>query len=436
MTSVAFTTLGCKVNQYDTDVMKTSFIKRGYSIVNDSEKADIYIINTCTVTGMAARKSRQMTGRARKTNPESLVVVTGCLGQLESEDVMEMTDADIVTGNIEKDRIVDLIEEYSGSEIVKTGDIFSDTIYSQDQNSTQGSRTRIFIKVQDGCDNFCSYCTIPFARGRSRSREKEKVIEEIQTYANKGVREIVITGIHLDSYGKDFDNYRLIDLLEQIEGIAGITRIRLGSLEPASITSDFIARAAKLKKLCPHFHLSLQSGCDKTLERMKRRYTSDEFIKAVELIKKGFKNAALTTDIIVGFPGETEEEFNITKQFAEAIGFMKIHVFRFSARKGTLAYGMKNKVPGDIKKQRSEVLTKISDKGFKDFVKTIYDKEHEVIAEKISDKHPEYWEGHTKNYVKVLFKSPGCTAGEAYFVKFSKIGDDFVFSALHKSTGV
>ncbi|MBN1623517.1 MAG: tRNA (N(6)-L-threonylcarbamoyladenosine(37)-C(2))-methylthiotransferase MtaB [Clostridia bacterium] len=436
MTTVAFTTLGCKVNQYDTDVMKTSFLQRGYSIVGSDEKADVYIVNTCAVTGMAARKSRQMTARARKQNPTAIVVVTGCLGQLESNDVKEMTDADIVTGNVEKSKLVDLIEEFSGSRLIAAEDIFEQTGYLQETMSTQDDRSRIFIKVQDGCNNYCSYCAIPFARGRSRSRDKADILKEIQSYADNDTAEVVITGIHLDSYGMDLVDCSLIDLLEGIDGVSNLSRVRLGSLEPLSITDDFMKRAAVLRKLCPHFHLSLQSGCDETLKRMRRRYTVDEYYQAVRLIREYFRDAAVTTDIIVGFPGESEEEFNSTLDFVRKIGFMKIHVFRFSARKGTLAYAMPGKITGEVKKQRSDIMSKVSDDGFHTFVKTMMDRPHSVIAEKLSESNPGYWEGHTENYIKTLFKCPDCSPGKEYHVDFLKIDNDFVFSSLHTGTGV
>ncbi|HPQ47842.1 MAG TPA: tRNA (N(6)-L-threonylcarbamoyladenosine(37)-C(2))-methylthiotransferase MtaB [Clostridia bacterium] len=436
MTTVAFITLGCKVNQYDTDVMKTSFLQRGYSFAEASEKADIYVVNTCTVTGTAARKSRQMVARARKLNPDALVVVTGCLGQLESEEVLRMTEADIVTGNVEKSMVVSLVEEYSGSRYSESEDIFKQDEYIQDFNSTQDERTRVFIKVQDGCNNFCSYCAIPFARGMSRSRKGADVLREIENYVEKGASEVVITGIHLDSYGEDLKDYRLIDLLEDIDGIKGLSRVRLGSLEPGSITRYFVRKASVLGTLCHHFHLSLQSGCDETLERMKRRYTTEEFASAVELIREYFPDAAITTDVIVGFPGESDEEFQKTASFVESIGFMKIHVFKFSARKGTLAYGMDGKVSGDVKKHRSEIIAGLSAAGFMNFAKKEIGKHHMVIAEQVSDVLPGYWEGHTGNYMKTLFKCEECEAGGIYEVILEQLGDEFVFSSLHSSTGV
>jgi len=430
MKRVAFFTLGCKVNQYDTDVMKASFVERGYSCVDFSEEADIYVVNTCTVTAVAARKSRQMATKARKTNPGAVVVVTGCLGQLESEKVMEMTGADIVTGNVEKSAIVDIIEEHGNESLIQSEDIFGESGYTQHGDSMQDTRTRIFIKVQDGCDNFCSYCAIPFARGRSRSREPGKVINEIKKYADAGAREIVVTGIHLDSYGRNLENMSLIDLLEKIDDIPGIQRVRLGSLEPASISEDFAKRAAGLKKLCPHFHLSLQSGSDSVLERMKRRYSSDEYAKAVGILQENFDKIYLTTDVIVGFPGETEKEFNESLDFVSSIGFIKVHVFKFSPRKGTLAYGMKGKIPGDIKKTRSECMINAAGESRDKLFDELIGKTEEVIVEQEHPGKPGFWEGHTKGYIKVAFECTKCRPNELALVKINEINGDFVVGCL------
>ncbi len=430
MKRVAFSTLGCKVNQYDTDVMKASFIERGYSCVAFSEKADIYIVNTCTVTAIAARKSRQMAMKARKSNPKAVVVVTGCLGQLESDKVMEMTGADIVTGNVEKNGIIDIIEEHGKEAIIQSEDIFGQLGYTQPGDSMQDTRTRIFIKVQDGCDNFCSYCAIPFARGRSRSRQPAEVMSEIKKYAAAGAREIVVTGIHLDSYGLDLDDITLIDLLERIDEIPGISRVRLGSLEPASVTEDFAKRASELKKLCPHFHLSLQSGSDSVLERMSRRYTTVEFAKSVETLRKHFDEIYLTTDVIIGFPGETEEEFNESLEFVSSIGFIKVHVFKFSPRKGTLAYGMKGKIPGDTKKARSACMIDSAEVNRRKLLSKMIGKTEEVLIEQEYTGKPGYWEGHTKGYIKVVTECASCNPNELVWVKINEIKGDFVFGCL------
>lgn len=430
MKRVAFSTLGCKVNQYDTDVMKASFIERGYSCVEFSDIADIYVVNTCTVTNVAARKSRQMAMKARKSNPSAVVVVTGCLGQLESEKVMEMTGADIVTGNVEKNNIVNIIEEHETDGVLQSADIFKQSDYSQNGDSLQDTRTRIFIKVQDGCNNYCSYCAIPFARGRSRSRDPEKVLSEIRKYAETGAKEIVITGIHLDSYGKDLENIALIDLLEKIDSIKGIKRVRLGSLEPVSVTEEFVRRLALLTKICPHFHLSLQSGCDTVLERMKRRYTTSEFSGAVKLLREQFNDVMITTDIIVGFPGETEEEFLKTLAFVQKIGFMKVHVFKFSPRKGTLAYGMKNKIPGDIKKRRSDEISSAVEVTRQKVLSSVIGSECKVLIEKNHNSEENLWEGHTCGYIKVIFKCRKCSVNDILSVQITEIKDEFVLGCL------
>lgn len=429
MKRVAFATLGCKVNQYDTDVMKASFTERGYSCVDFSDKADIYIVNTCTVTSIAARKSRQMAMKSRSINPLALVVVTGCLGQLESEKVMEMTGADIVTGNVEKNSIVDLVEDYESESIIQSADIFEQSEYSQRTDSLQNDRTRIFIKVQDGCNNYCSYCAIPFARGRSRSRKPEDVLAEIRKYAKIGTKEIVITGIHLDSYGKDLENVSLISLLEKIDDISGIQRVRLGSLEPVSVTEEFAKRASRLKKLCSHFHLSLQSGCDSVLERMRRNYTASGFLESVGLLREYFPDSSFTTDIIVGFPGETEAEFSQTIKFIRSAGFVKVHVFKFSARKGTLAYTMKDRVPGEIVKLRSEKLMIEAEEIRKTILSDVVGKTFEVLVEQ---KHSEekYWEGYTREYLKVAFKCVNCRQNDIVMVKITEIKDEFAIGCL------
>ncbi|MFO7611214.1 MAG: tRNA (N(6)-L-threonylcarbamoyladenosine(37)-C(2))-methylthiotransferase MtaB, partial [Clostridia bacterium] len=391
MKTVAFSTLGCKVNQYDTDLMKSAFSDRGYSIVEPSGKADIHIINTCTVTSTAAKKSRQAAGRARKSNPQSIVVLTGCLGQLEGDDVLAMTGADIVTGNAEKNGIVDIVEHFKGGPISAVADIFECRDYDQKGISMQDSRTRMYIKVQDGCDNYCSYCTIPFARGRSRSRKPEDVFEEIRILAAAGAREAVVTGIHLDSYGKDLGGVSLADLLEGIDGINGIERIRLGSLEPLFIDTEFAKRASRIKKLCPHFHLSLQSGCDETLKRMRRRYTTGMYMQAMDILKALIPGSSFTTDVIVGFPGETDEEFAETEGFVSKIDFLKVHVFRFSPRKGTAAFAMKGRVAPGTMNDRAGKIAHAASVSRKRFLENYVGRTVSVLVEQPSHDIPGAW---------------------------------------------
>ena len=356
---VAFITLGCKVNQYETNAMAQKFIEKGYTVVEEKEKADIYIINTCTVTNMSDRKSRQMLRRVKETNPNAIVVAVGCYVQVAEKELEKIPEIDIILGNNEKADIVTYVENYIKDNIKKAeiDDVLHKTDFVEFGDITFTEKTRAVIKVQDGCDRFCSYCIIPYARGRVRSRRPEHIISEVKAIAQKGIKEIIITGIHIASYGKDFKNgYVLIDLLEELNKIEAIKRIRLGSLEPLLITQEFMERLVKLDKICHHFHLSLQSGCDETLKRMNRRYNTLQFKEITELLRKYYKDVMLTTDIIVGFPQETEEEFNQTYKFLEEIKFYKMHIFKYSQRKGTKAAVMPNQVDGKIKEKRIKKL--------------------------------------------------------------------------------
>lgn len=415
MKKVAFYTLGCKVNQYETNAMIEQFMKKGYEIVNFEEKADIYIINTCTVTNMADRKSRQILRRVKERNREAIVVACGCYAQVAKEELEKIPEIDLIYGTNEKNKIADYIEENVS---LSLGTFPNDTFVTmQTVNNTKVTdvmyqkefldfgttlyteKTRAVIKVQDGCDRFCSYCIIPYARGHVRSRKPESVIEEIEGVAKEGIKEVVITGIHVASYGKDFkEDIRLIDLLEKVNEVEGIERIRLGSIEPTIVTEEFLERLTKLEKICDHFHLSLQSGCDETLKRMNRRYTTEEFKKSTQLLKKAYPNVALTTDIIVGFPGETEEEFEKTYQFLKDINFYRMHVFKYSPRKGTKAEIMENQVEGNLKEQRSRRLIELSNENEKEHNKKYIGKEVEVLFE---EKEGDYIKGHTTNYMVV-----------------------------------
>ena len=352
MKKVAFITLGCKVNQYETNAMTQKFIKSGYEIVNEQEKADIYIINTCTVTNMSDRKSRQMLRRVRDLNKKAIIVACGCYAQVAKSELEKIEEIDLILGNNEKGHIVEYVEEVMKNHNKKTqvADVMEEKEFMDFGDTTYSKKTRAVIKVQDGCDRFCSYCIIPYARGRVRSRKPESIISEIKKIAKEGTKEVVITGIHVASYGKDFkEEYRLIDLLEEINQIEGIKRIRLGSIEPLLINKEFMERLVKLEKICHHFHLSLQSGCDETLKRMNRRYTTDQFREIVTILRKYYEDVILTTDIIVGFPGETEEEFNKTYKFLEEINFYKMHIFKYSPRNGTKAAKMEDKRKKEVK---------------------------------------------------------------------------------------
>ena len=398
MKTVAFITLGCKVNQYETNAMSQKLIEEGYKIVEHIQKADIYIINTCTVTNMSDRKSRQMIRRAKEINPEAIIIAVGCYVQVAKKEI------DLALGNEEKVDIVkycnEIIQKNKKEEIA---DVMQSRKFAEFGETSYTEKTRAVIKVQDGCDRFCSYCIIPYARGRVRSREPEHIIKEIKQIANEGIKEVVITGIHIASYGKDFKkDYKLIDLLEEINKIDGIERIRLGSIEPLLITEEFVQRLVKLEKICEQFHLSLQSGCDETLKRMNRRYTTQQFEEIVKRLRKAYDNVNLTTDIIVGFPGETEEEFAKTYKFLEKIKFYKMHIFKYSPRKGTRAEQMPQQIEPQLKEERSKKLIELSDKNEKEYNSEYVGKRVEVLWE---EQKNEIYKGHTKNYVLVEMKA-------------------------------
>ena len=402
---VAFYTLGCKVNQYETNGMIQEFLKKNYEIVLFHEKADVYIINTCTVTNMSDKKSRQMIRRTKELNSESIVVAVGCYAQVAREKLEEMKEIDLILGVNEKNKIVDYIEEYlqEKKKIEKISDVMKQIEYSDFGEVEYSEKTRAVIKIQDGCDRFCSYCIIPYARGRVRSRKPENVVKEIRKIAKKNIKEVVLTGIHLASYGKDFkEEYHLIDLLEEINQIEGIERIRLGSLEPTLLTEEFVKRLRKLEKICDHFHLSLQSGCDETLKRMNRKYSTEDFRIIVNRLRENYKEVALTTDIIVGFPGETEEEFKKTYEFLQDIHFYKMHVFKYSPREGTKAAIMEDQVDGNRKEIRSNKLIEMSNKNEKDDNEKYLGKKLFVLFE---EKDGEYIKGHTTNYKVVKVKT-------------------------------
>ena len=422
---VAFVSLGCKVNQYETNAMSQEFIEAGYEVVDFSDVADIYIVNTCTVTNIADRKSRQMLRRVKENNRNAILVATGCYAQVGKDELEKIEEIDFIVGNNEKKDIVRIVEDYQGYRVseLKNNDVFgfgdnrifdntenktiiSDVMHKKEYvefgTTTYTEKTRAVVKVQDGCDRFCSYCIIPYARGRVRSRKLENIVTEVEQIVDKGIKEIVITGIHIASYGKDFkDNIGLIDLLEKLNQIDGLKRIRLGSIEPTIITEEFVDRLLKLDKICDHFHLSLQSGCDETLKRMNRKYTTSEFEVVTKLLRNKFPNVALTTDIIVGFPGETTEEFEQTYEFLKKIAFYKMHVFKYSQRKGTKAAVMPNQVDGAIKEQRSKRLIELSDKNEQKYNSEYVGKTVEVLFE---EQDGDYFKGHTKNYIQVLIK--------------------------------
>ena len=403
--TVAFYTLGCKVNQYETNAMEQQFIQNNYKIVENTEKADIYVINTCTVTNMADRKSRQMLRRVKEINQSAVIVVCGCYAQVAKTELEQIPEVDVILGINEKNKIVQIVEEYLSSKnnIIEVADVSKQKEFLDFGDVTYTEKNRAVIKVQDGCNMFCSYCLIPYARGRIRSRKIENVVSEIEKIAKQGIKEVVITGIHVASYGKDFENenIRLINLLEEINKIEGIERIRLSSLEPTIVDEEFAQRLSKLEKICDHFHLSLQSGCDATLKRMNRKYTTARYKETTEILRKYYPSANFTTDVIVGFPGETDEEFNQTYQFLKEIGFYKMHIFKYSPRKGTVAEKLPNQVDGNIKEERSKKLIELSNNMQNEKNSQYIGKTVKVLFEEHENG---YYKGHTTNYMVVKVK--------------------------------
>lgn len=398
-----------------------------YNIVKPEEEADIYIVNTCSVTNMSDRKSRQMLRRTRELNKDALVIAVGCYAETAREEIEKIPEVDIVLGNFQKVNIDKYIDAYfEGKEI---GDKMIENHFYDFGSVTYTEKTRAVVKVQDGCNNFCSYCIIPYARGRICSRKPESVINEIKSIAEKGIKEVVITGIQVSSYGKDFMNdYRLIDLLEDINKIDGIKRIRLGSLEPLIITEEFCNRLKNIEKMCHHFHLSLQSGCNKTLKEMNRKYTTEQFEKVVEMLRNLYEDVILTTDIIVGFPNETEEDFELTYNFLSKIRFYKMHVFKYSPRKGTVAAKMKNQISSEIKEMRSRKLLELSSENEKWYLKQYIGKNVDVLFE---EKEGEFLKGHTSNYVMVKSKADEKLINEIVSVSVKDFGDDYLEGAIN-----
>lgn len=408
MKKAALHNLGCKVNSYETEAMQEMLANAGYEIVDFSEVADVYVINTCSVTNMADRKSRQMLHRAKKLNPDAVVVGTGCYVQTREEEALADLSIDIVLGNNLKHELVDRINAFYAQKedyncIIDINDNRQE--YEEMFLSQTAEHTRAFIKVQDGCNQFCSYCIIPYARGRVRSRNIESVIEEVNRLVDNGFKEIVLTGIHLSSYGIDTDD-SLLHLIKEVHNVPGVKRIRLGSLEPRLVTEEFADEISKLPKLCPHFHLSLQSGCDETLKRMNRKYSAAEYMEGCNILRKYFNHPAITTDVIVGFPGETEEEFEQSAGFVQDVHFYEMHIFQYSKRKGTRAAVMPQQIPEPLKKERSARLITLGDEMSKEFRDFYIGKEKEVLfEEKSSINGEEYFVGYTKEYVKIALKT-------------------------------
>ena len=397
-------TLGCKVNQYESEAMSEIFVKRGYREVGNDEFSDVYIVNTCTVTNLSDRKSRQFIRKSKKKNPDSVVAVVGCYSQVSPDEVKNIEGVDVVIGTTERNKIVDLIEEskVSHGKINIVKDLKNVREFANTTNFDSNNRTRAYMKVQDGCNRFCTYCIIPFARGPIRSRTIEDSVREARTLADRGFKEIVLTGIHIGSFGMDMGDMRLIDLIEAIAEVDGIERIRLSSVEPIIITDEFMDRAVKTGKLCDHFHLSLQSGSNNILKAMNRRYTREEYIEKANIIRKYMPNAGLTTDIIVGFPGESEEDFHDSMSIVREVGFSRIHVFKYSKRKNTKAAVMKNQIDGNVKKERSEKLIALGEE-YQEIFERENMKTHQSVLFEEEDKGEYY--GYTTNYIRVKAKS-------------------------------
>ncbi|PRR83925.1 tRNA (N(6)-L-threonylcarbamoyladenosine(37)-C(2))-methylthiotransferase MtaB [Clostridium vincentii] len=423
---VAFATLGCRVNVYESEAMAEKFIREGYEVVDFSEVAQVYVINTCTVTNMGDKKSRQTIGRARRLNPEGIIAVVGCYSQMAPDEVSAIDGVDVVLGTRNKGDVVYYVNKARDEEKIQVhvegvlkNNKFEELIIEDYQD-----KTRAFLKIQDGCNRFCTYCTIPYARGSVCSKDPRRVIEEIKRLSEHGFKEVILSGIHTASYGLDLDGkITLVDLLEDIEKVDGIERVRIGSIEPAFFTAEVVEKLKKMKKLCPQFHLSLQSGCNSILKRMNRQYSAEEYKKIVNVLRDNIKDVSITTDVIVGFPGETEENFIETYKFLEGIKLTKTHIFKYSPRKGTKAADMPKQLDGKIKEKRSKELIQLNEKNEKDFIKKYIGKNMSVLLEQKVNADDGSLEGYTRNYIKVKVKKTkadmrgkiiNCNIKEAY----------------------
>jgi threonylcarbamoyladenosine tRNA methylthiotransferase MtaB len=424
---VAFYTLGCKVNQYETEAMSELFKKADYDVVGSEDYADVYVINTCTVTHMSDRKSRQYIRRVKKTNPDSVIAVVGCYSQVSPEEIIDIEEVNVVMGTNDRNKIVEVIENITVKDKLSTvDDIMKVRQFEEMQITETHGRTRAFLKIQEGCDRFCSYCIIPYARGPVRSRQIDNIVNEVKDLANNGYKEVVLTGIHVASYGRDLkeQNLTILNVIKEINKIEGIERIRLSSVEPLLMTDEFINEMAAMPKVCPHYHLSLQSGSDETLNRMNRKYTTTQYKNIVKKLRETIPNVAITTDIIVGFPGETNEEFETTYEFLKEIELAQMHVFKYSPRKGTPASTMENQIDPQIKQMRSEKLIKLSKENFAKFTLKFIDKELPVLFEQKVDEN--HYEGLTPNYIRVVAKSDCDIEGKILNVKITKAKDEHI----------
>ena len=431
MKKVAFYTLGCKVNQYETEAMLELFEKEGYEKAETEDYADVYVINTCTVTHMSDRKSRQYIRRMKKKNPDAIIAVVGCYSQVSPEEILSIDEVNLVMGTNDRKKIVEEVKKIDASRKVSTfDDIMKVKAFEEIEINKTNGKTRAFMKIQDGCDRYCSYCIIPYARGRVRSRDLESIVKEVENLASNGYKEVVLTGIHVASYGKDIkdSDIKLLDVIKQINDIEGIERIRLSSVEPILFTDEFVEAVSTMDKVCPHYHLSLQSGCDETLKRMKRRYTTEEYKAIVDRLRAAIPNVSITTDVIVGFPGETNEEFDKTYEFLKDIELTHMHVFKYSPRKGTPAATMENQVDPSTKHDRSEKLLQLNEENFNKFGQKMLDKEFNVLFEqKVGDNK---YEGLTENYVKVIVESDNDISEQILKVKIKDVKNEFLEGIL------
>lgn len=431
MKKVAFYTLGCKVNQYETEAICELFSNNGYEICSFDDFADVYVINTCTVTGMSDRKSRQIIRRAKKKNPKSFIIALGCYAQTKPDEVLNIDGVNLVLGTRDRDKIVELYERYKNEKSTScVVNISKQKDFETLKISDYAQRTRAYIKVQEGCNQFCTYCKIPYARGPIRSRDFDDVIAETKRLVNMGFTEITYVGIHIASYGLDKKAKRLSDLLIAANKIDGIKRIRLSSIEPMTLDSEFVDKIKDCDKLCHHFHLSLQSGCDETLKRMNRRYTTDEYLEIVTGLRKNFPDVSITTDVLVGFPGETDEEFKKTCDFLEKIRFSGVHIFQYSKREGTPAFSFPDQISPEIKEKRSKEVSEIADKTKEEFMKKFLGKTMEVLFEQRTKDG--YFEGKTNNYLGVIVKTDEELSGEYKMVKLIEIHNDLIFGEIIK----
>lgn len=404
---VGFLTLGCKVNQYETEAMMELFESRGYEVVDANTRADVYVINTCTVTSLGDKKSRQFIRRSKRLNDEAIIGVVGCYSQVSPEEVEKIEGVNVIIGTNNRKQIVDVVEDINvWDKIVLVDDIMKVTEFEELKIDTIKDKTRAFLKIQEGCNQYCSYCIIPYARGPIRSRKPENVISEVKRLSENGFKEIVLTGIHVASYGKDLDCVSLTDVLREVHDVEGIERIRLSSLEPRMFSDEFITAIKEMPKFCNHFHLSLQSGSDTVLKRMNRKYTTEEYARIVERLRAELDNPSFTTDIIVGFPGETELEFEETYAFAKRIGFSQIHVFKYSPREGTPASKMDNQIPGDVKSERSNKLMTLAQDMSDDYMESFIGKEAQVLLEGDYENMPNYLEGLDDHYMRIAVEAP------------------------------